>query len=391
VIKLKIKVDEKINQKQIKVLNRANILKAFREHEVVQKNDLVQMLGLSITTVTSNIKSLLEEGFIESVGIAKSTGGRKPVVLQFVKNARVTIGVDISPHRVSMILTNLSSEIIDSDDFKVANGDMTAILASVEEHINRLLKKHSIDKEQCIGVGLSLPGVVDEEKNILINAPNLKVENYTFEAFEASLGLPLYLENEANVAAFAELILGEAKHSDDVIYISITDGVGCGIITNHCVSKGSFKKAGEFGHMRISDKDIKCSCGRKGCWELFASERALLKHYQELSGIILPDLRTFFDKYSEGSSDVNEALRVYFDYLTIGIENIVLGLDPEKIIIGGEIAKYLLEIEPFINEYMKRNHSILESNDNKIVLSKLAPRSAVLGGSLLPLKDMFDF
>lgn len=388
---MKIKIDEKIDQKQIKVLNRANIMKAFREQGVVQKNDLVKMLGLSITTVTSNTNQLVEEGFIKTGGIAKSTGGRKPVVFQFEKNARVTIGVDISPHHVSMILTNLSSEILDDDRFDVEEKNMDTILNEVAKRIRSLLKNKGFDKSKCVGVGLSLPGVVDEEKNILVNAPNLHVENYSFDAFEKTIDMPVYLENEANVAALAELVLGDAKLSDDVIYISITDGVGCGIITNHTVSKGFYKKAGEFGHMRISDKDILCSCGRKGCWELFASERALLNHYYEISQTNLPDLRTFFDMYSQGDSDVKKALKIYFDYLTIGIENIILGLDPEKIIIGGEMAKYLLEIEPFINEYMKRNHSILESNNNKIILSKLAPNGAVIGGSLLPLKEMFGF
>lgn len=388
---MKIKIDDKINQKQIKITNRANILRAFREYDIVQKNDLVQMLDLSITTVTSNTNILLEEGFIKRIGIAKSTGGRKPVVFQFIKDAYVSFGVDILPHKVDIILADLSSNVLDKVSFVILNDDMDKILNTIEKNIAALLLKHDIIISQCVGIGLSLPGIVDEEQNILINAPNLHVENYSFEKFESSLGIKVYIENEANVAALAELILGEAKNTGDVIYISITDGVGCGIITNGSVSKGSFKKAGEFGHMRISDKNIRCSCGRKGCWELFASERALLNNYKTITGEVIKDLETFFLRYSEGDQNTKEALRIYFDYLSIGIENIILGLDPEKIIIGGEISKYLVKIEPFINEYMKRNHSILESNENQIVLSRLAPQSSVLGGSLLPLKDMFGF
>lgn len=388
---MKIKIDDKINQKQIKITNRANILRAFREYDIVQKNDLVQMLDLSITTVTSNTNILLEEGFIKRIGIAKSTGGRKPVVFQFIKDAYVSFGVDILPHKVDIILADLSSNVLDKVSFVILNDDMDKILNTIEKKITALLLKHDIIISQCVGIGLSLPGIVDEEQNILINAPNLHVENYSFEKFELSLGIKVYIENEANVAALAELILGEAKNTGDVIYISITDGVGCGIITNGSVSKGSFKKAGEFGHMRISDKNIRCSCGRKGCWELFASERALLNNYKTITGEVIKDLETFFLRYSEGDQNTKEALRIYFDYLSIGIENIILGLDPEKIIIGGEISKYLVKIEPFINEYMKRNHSILESNENQIVLSRLAPQSSVLGGSLLPLKDMFGF
>ena len=382
---------DNLDQSIIKNLNRSRILRAFREKEIIQKKELVDSLNLSITTVTTNTRRLLDEGLIEETGIAESTGGRKPVVFKFIKSAKVSFGVDLSPHQATIIMTNLASEIIDRSKFSIDTQSMEEVLLNIQTIVETLLDKHGYLKADCLGIGLSLPGIVDCENIMLVNAPNLKVKNYSFRYFEATIGLKVYIENEANVAAFSELIIGAAEKLDDAVYISITDGVGCGIIANHKVTKGTFNKAGEFGHMRISDKEIICSCGRTGCWEIFSSERALLKFYTEQSGDIVTDLEAFFKIYHEGNLLAKVALRKYLDYLLIGIENIMLGLDPEVIILGGEIVNFLREIEPIVEDYMKKNHSDILSRDNKLVLSTISPYSAVVGSSLLPMKEMFGY
>lgn len=382
---------ESLDQSIIKTLNRSRILRAFRENEIIQKKELADALRLSITTVTTNTNQLLEEGLIEETGIAESTGGRKPVVFQFLKNAKVTIGVDISPHQVKMILSNLSSEVIDVVSWRNEIFDMDKTLEKIEVEVNRLLERNHYLIKDCLGIGLSLPGLVDAENNRLVHAPNLVVKDYDFSKLQSRLGMKIFMENEANVAAFAELILGAAENNNNAVYVSITEGVGCGIISDHKVAKGTYNKAGEFGHMRISDRPLSCSCGRSGCWELFSSERALLRIYEEKSGVKLDAIEAFFEKYHEGSSAAIETLKTYLDYLLVGVENIMLGLDPEVVIIGGDIVRYLREFEPMIEGYLEQNHTNLLSRDNKLVLSSLAPQSALLGAALLPLVEMFGY
>jgi predicted NBD/HSP70 family sugar kinase len=380
-----------LEQSMIKNQNRSRILRAFREKNIIQKKELSDLLGLSITTVTTNTRQLLEEGLIEEVGIAESTGGRKPVVFKFLKSAKVAFGVDLSPQSVTIIMTNLASEIISKNKFSVIGMTLDKMLDRIHFEVDEMLKSHTIQKKNCVGIGLSLPGVVDDARHILINAPNLHVKNYDFTSFEARLGLKLFIENEANASAFAELTLGTAFNIDDAVYISITEGIGCGIIANHKVTKGSFNKAGEFGHMRISEQDIACSCGRRGCWEIFASENALFNYYAGLSGEVIDDLESFFAQYDAGNPLAKLTLSRYLDNLLIGIENIMLALDSEIIIIGGEIAQYLRALGGKIDDYLEKNHSNILSRDNKLVFSMLAPQSAAIGSSLLPLKEMFDY
>ena len=380
-----------VDLNDIKNLNRSRILRAFRENGIIQKKEMVDLLGLSITTVTTNTRYLLKEGFIEEMGIAESTGGRKPVVFKFLENAKVSFGVDIAPHQVTLILTNLASEILDQRKFPVNNPSMDEILKKVKLFVEAMLLDNGYPASNCLGLGISLPGIVDEEAKTLIHAPNLRDKTYDFTSFQKSMKLDVFIENEANVAAFAELILGAALQINHAVYVSITEGVGCGIIGNHKVNKGTFKKAGEFGHMRISDRDVQCSCGRKGCWELFSSERALYRNYATLSGETVSDLEAFFKLYHAGDGFAKDALSKYLDDLYVGIENIMLGLDPEVIIVGGEIAKYLRELKSIESKFMYDHHSNVLLSMNKLIFSTIAPQSAVIGSSLLPLKKLFGY
>lgn len=377
-------------------VNGSRILRAFRDHDVIQKRELVDLLDLSITTVTAITRQLLEAGLIDEIGIAESTGGRKPVVLRFLKDARVSFGVDISPHHVTVVLTNLKSEVMATERFVIDKLPMDDVLSRVLALSNDMLSKASVEKSRCLGMGISLPGIVDSEQKLLISAPNLEETTYDFSAFESRLGFEVFVENEANIAAFAELILGAAVNLQNAVYVSITDGVGCGIIANHKVTKGTFNKAGEFGHMRISDKEILCSCGRTGCWEIFSSERALFRNYLSTSGEMIDDskindLETFFRKFDEGNLQAQSALRKYLIDLHLGLENIMLGLDPEVIIVGGEIAQYLSRYDTLVSSYFKGESSILRLGESKLVFSKLVPQSSVIGSSLLPLKALFGF
>lgn len=382
-----VETEQKMEQSQIRIRNKAMILNAFRKHSTLQKQDLVNKTGLSITTVTTNINELLEEGLLDKQGIAVSTGGRKPLILELNSKAKYSVGVDIAPHKVSIIISNLMSETLFSIQMEELDGlTFEAILDQIIEHIDDGIKQLDFVKKNCLGVGLSLPGIVDEESLQLVYAPNLSVDTYSFQSFEERLGMRLFLENEANVAAFAEMHLGKGKSSQHLVFVSITDGLGCGLVMEGNVFKSLSKRAGEFGHMKISEEAIQCSCGRQGCWEMFASERALLRYYKKYSGqtATLKDLFEHFD--DEAAQD---ALKDFFKYLSMGIENILLALDPEKIIIGGEIVPYLKSKDIDFNTYLSLKSSLVDGEVNRVVLSDLTPFSSVIGASLLPMIDLF--
>ncbi len=379
-----------VNQEQIKQINRVNILNVLRKHKTITKLEIAKMLNISIPTVTTNINLLKEDGLVEEAGIAESTGGRKPIILKLSENARYSFGIDISPKDVKLILCNLYSEVIEESFFHTIGMGFEQILNRILQWIKTCMQKFTIQSEKVLGVGFSLPGLIDEENLILLSSPNLGVKNFSFTTIQKELNLPIYIENEANVAAYAELVLGRAIDKDNLIYVSITEGVGTGIIIQHTIYKSVSKMAGEFGHMRITDEPKLCKCGRTGCWELYASKQALLDNYFELTGQQLETLSAFFEKYQSGNDFASEALEQYIHYLMIGIENLILALDPEYVIIGGEIALYQNDLKEMLETH-PITCSLIEHKKDKIIFSELGDKGSLVGAALLPFDQLFHF
>lgn len=381
-----------LSQDQIREINRANILKIMKHRSEITKQDIATALKLSIPTVTTNVNQLMEEGFVEEAGVGDSTGGRKPVILKFVENARFSVGVNISPDSVSLLLHNLRHTTIEEISFEYKKEySFEEVLNRIEEEIHGLLMRNSIEKNKVSGVGISLPGLVDEDKLILEYAPNIKVRDFDFKEFQERLQLKIFIENEANVAAYAEIALKKTSTMRNVVYVSITEGVGTGIIIDQHIYKSRNKKAGEFGHMRISDSSSPCNCGRTGCWELFASKKALFRYYQEQTGIMPSSLEQIFAGESFNEPVVQKAIDSYIDYLFVGIENIILALNPEYVIIGGELGKYDKEMLKLINGTSPMKSNFVEYEGTKVVFSSLKDKGSLIGAALLPFDELFNY
>ncbi|MBC7958430.1 MAG: ROK family transcriptional regulator [Vallitaleaceae bacterium] len=381
-----------LSQEQIKEMNRVKIIKIIKERQVTTKQEIAEYLGLSIPTVTTNINQLVEEGLVEEAGVAKSTGGRKPIVLKFVENAKYSFGANISGNKVEILLVNLNGEQIAKDEFEVADGEpFENILATLKISIYNLMNNHSIDKSKVIGVGLALPGLVDDDGLVLEYAPNMGISNFHFESFQRDLGLKISIENEANIAAFAEQLMGNAKDKSNSVYVSITEGVGTGIIIDNHIYKSNQKKAGEFGHIRISDEPKACKCGRTGCWETFASKNALIKYYKEETQGTIATIDAIFSAYDSGDQSAKRALKKYIGYLLRGIENIILALNPDYVIIGGELGGYDVIVMELAEAHIPMVGEYLEYEGTKILFSKLGSIGALMGAALLPLEAIFNY
>ncbi|AFM40076.1 transcriptional regulator/sugar kinase [Desulfosporosinus acidiphilus SJ4] len=380
-----------IGHDTIKDSTAKRILKLLYTERQLTKQEIAQQLGLSIPTVISNVNELIEEGLLEEAGVAGSTGGRKPVIIRCKPKARYSFGVDINPTEGRVILTDLDNRILADERFSIAEVCKDSyIVRQVFKITQDMICKNNLSLEKVLGVGFSLPGTVDEEKMLLLNAPNLGITNVSFKNFSEILSMPVYIENEANAAAFAESSLEAVKNINNLVYISITKGIGTGIVIKGSLYKGTFKRAGEFGHMTIVANGKPCNCGREGCWEVYASERGLLDLYQELNGEIVPGISAIFEKIRRKEASALEVFDKYLDYLAIGIQNIILFLDPDYLILGGNITTYKdLYFEDLLNRVFKPD-SLFKTNETKISFSKLEEDASILGASLLPLLSFFN-
>lgn len=379
-----------MDQETIKDSNRKKILNLLYKKKELTKLDIAKQTGISIPTVINNINELLTEGIVMEAGVAVSTGGRKPMIISFLPDSRFTFGVDIRPDFVRIIMTNINSDIKFETSFKIQSMDnFDVIMNKIIQIINKHIETNEIPRNRILGVGFSLPGTVDEEKLMLDLAPNLKIKNIFFNKYCEDFDIPIYIENEANAAAFGEMLLGSGKELKNLIYISITQGIGTGIVIQDHLYKGKNKRAGEFGHMTIVPNGKLCNCGGRGCWELYASEKTLIENYNIAASEKIDNINDFFAILRDKNQLAKDILRDYIYYLSIGIQNIIFGLDPHYIIIGGQISNYgeyfLEELKNII--YDKNN--FYSRGDTKIFSSKLKENASILGASLLPLQSLF--
>lgn len=384
-----------LTQEQIKEMNRVNIIRYLKLVKTTTKQEIAKKLGLSIPTVTTNMNQLILEGLVRESGVAHSTGGRKPVIMEFLPDARVAFGVDLSKDYVKIMLINLEAKCLYKEKIETKDASFEQMLDIIITRIHEIRMEQKISEQKILGVGLSLPGLIDDDRNILTNAPNIEVESYCFDLFEKNIKLPLHIENEANIAAFAEQILGNAKDKGNLVYVSVTDGIGTGIIVEKHIYKGNGKKAGEFGHIPISDKPLLCKCGRSGCWEIFASKKALLKYYHINLGLNQEEgkkhtLDSVFHAYKNKESAAVQAVTTYTKYLYKGLENILLALNPDYLVIGGDIGPYAVEIVELAKK-MQLPNQFYGYETTQILPSSLADDGSLLGAALMPLEDIFNF
>ncbi|NTV90653.1 MAG: ROK family protein, partial [Clostridiales bacterium] len=342
------------------------------------------------------IQLMINEGLVETVGTAESMGGRKPVIVRLVRNARYSFGVNISLEKVEILLVNLVGEEIERQIFSYGTGDdFVEILEKLQEKIRQIISFQNIDTGRILGVGIALPGLVNDDLNLVEQAPNLGLRNFSLDGFQSRLGIRVHLENEANVAAYAEQLMGIANREKNIVYVSIAEGIGTGIIIQNYIYKSTEKKAGEFGHVRIMNDGLPCKCGRKDCWELYASKPALLKYYNEYRQDTGENGKTSLEAlerdFANGGKAAVKAVEKYAEYLFMGIENILLSINPDEVIVGGELGTFTSEVIKTGIEKLGLNKKFIGYEDIKIHSSGFKNNGAVMGAALLPLEDIYNY
>ncbi len=235
------------------------------------------------------------------------------------------------------------------------------------------------EDEKIEGIGLGVPGVLNETKSAVIVSPNLKnIENVELKKLILKeFKVRVSIENDANCFVWGEYILGAGKPFNNVVGLTLGSGLGSGVIINRKLFNGAHGAAPEFGHHIIKANGVKCHCGNRGCWEQYASSQFFFRQ----TGM---SPKTLYEKAKSGDEKVLKAWKYFGYWLGIGIANIVNILDPEAIIIGGNIADAW---DYFIEETKKNAQSNIFSSISagnlKILRSELGYRAGAIGAANL--------
>jgi N-acetylglucosamine repressor len=391
------------NNKFLKQFNESMILDLIRTHRAISKAELSQITGLSPTAMGLITSSLAEKGYIHETGTGESTGGRRPVLLELKPNSFYTVGVDLDVSYVKIILIDITGSIIHECSFTMfEEAGAELVLQRVENSIENLLKQFCIPDEKLLGIGFSVPGMVDIGSQDIILAPNLGWENISVESYLTQLSrLPIYVENEAMASAICEEWVGCCKGLDNFVCINIRSGIGAGIFTGGRLYKGVGGSAGEVGHIVVDENGPKCGCDNYGCLETMASTHRIEERMQRLirQGSLSSlnsceqldeiEIEAIVKAAREGDESAKGILMEAARYLGIAISILVNTLNPSKIVLGKDFIKYADLVINHIKSIVDRKALKAAASKVEITSSALGEKSSAMGAAIIPLKKLF--
>lgn len=309
------------------------------------------------------------------------------------------VGVDLGGTKISTALANLEGKVSNINVIPTnAHEGEEKVLQRIIENIEFVIKDSGIDLSEVKAIGIGSPGPLDAEKGIIISTPNLPFKNFNLvKPLKEKFNVPVYLDNDANVAAIGEFMLGAGKGTKNMVYFTVSTGVGGGAVLNGQIYRGNTSNALEIGHMTVAPFGPRCGCGNIGCLEALSSGTAIGRRGQEAvrskveTSLKNYDEITSFEVFTEAKKGdavamdiVDEALT----YLGIGIANAISIFDPEMIVIGGGVTKAGDIVFDKVREVVNKRCFKAMSESTKILPAGLGTDAGVVGSVALALLEM---
>jgi predicted NBD/HSP70 family sugar kinase len=324
-------------------INRRIVLNLIRKHQPLSRADLSRRSGLQRSTVSAITEQLIAQRWVTEGAVGNAPRGRKPTFLHLNGQRAGIIGVNIRPLHTTIALAGLDMEFLSQESIPTGT-EPNRFITELSRRIAEIIKVHpEMDFE---GIGVAVPGRVDLTSQKLVFAPNLGWTGIDLKTpLEKATGLPVDLENAANVCALAELWSG--RHGEGIrhlVAVTVSEGIGVGMILNGQLFQGPTGLAGEFGHIALRDDGPICRCGNRGCWEVWASNTAAIRFYSSTaSQCNVPSSAPRFEDIlrlsEQGDRKAGEALDKMAHYLGLGLAMLVTGLAPDVIVLFGEFTQ----------------------------------------------------
>ncbi len=341
-----------VKPKSLQDKNRRLILSIVRSMESITMPELSERIGLSKTTVSKIIATLLEKRFIVSAGKGESSdeGGKRPELFRFNAERAYAMGVHIAPTRISVALADLSGTIIDRKNQDIRENEaLDFVVGAIAKSTRALLVENGLRPEALIGVAVGAHGITDIEKGSSLYSPhfpswgeNVELKRLITEAL--GLETVILVDNQIRFQVFAEHVSGVAKGYRNVVVIEGGEGLVAGIIGDGVIQRGTHRLAGEIGHMPLDPYDTQpCACGSRGCFEVLVSSGRVVSRYlasgNPLPAKTQPDLRYIFKAAERGDSKARSCLDETAAWFARGIANLILVVDPQIIVFQGIYAE----------------------------------------------------
>lgn len=386
--------------KHIRTLNTKSIIHIIREKTLVTKSDIARRINISQQAINNIVKELVKKDLVLEVGLGESTeeGGKRPVLLKFNENAGYIIGSMMGPKKIKAILTNYNTNIMIEKSIKNnIKSSHEKIISNMIGMFEEIIKEAAIEKNKVLGIGIGVPGIVDEENGVIRLLPymshweNIKIA----EIIKERMGINVYVSNENRVRSYGEKMFGLAKKLNNFAVILTGYGIGGGFfLHNQCVT-GENLFAGEFGHIKLCPDGPKCVCGNNGCLNALINtvrinelikenmnlseykDSILVKKYKDNNFKVEPV--TLFECFNDNDNLSIKIVDEISYWLGIAVSIITAVIDPELIIISGEYIRGGDVFKEKIIKIAEKNILPSVKKDINIKYSELGRKAGLVG------------
>ncbi|WP_330299154.1 ROK family transcriptional regulator [Streptomyces sp. NBC_00503] len=374
-------------------LHRANlerVVRAVRLAGSLTQAEIARTTGLSAATVSNIVRELKEAGTVEVTDT--SAGGRRARSVSLSGDAGIVIGVDFGHTHLRVAVGNLAHQVL-AEESEPLDVDASWVdgFDRAEALVGRLIAGIGVGLDKVIGVGLGVPGPIDVESGTLGSTailPGWAGINPRQELSQR-LGVPVYVDNDANLGALGELVWGSGRGVKDLAYIKVASGVGAGLVINGQIYRGPGGTAGEIGHITLDESGPVCRCGNRGCLETFAAARYVLPLLQSSHGPELT-MERVVELARGGDPGCRRVITDVGRHIGSGVASLCNLLNPSRVVLGGSLADAGELVLAPIRESVGRYAIPSAARQLSVLTGSLGGRAEVLGALALVLSEMGD-
>jgi predicted NBD/HSP70 family sugar kinase len=395
----------KVNKKN--QIRRNLLLRALLDYGMLSLTDLGLKTGMTIPVVSKIVGELKKEGLVIDVkDKIFNQAGRPPSIVKLNGKEGYVLGVDLGKVNTNFVLINLEQQVVLNIQKKKCYLDNDiSILDTIKKEINSLLSKATVKWQSLLGMGFSIPGIVDGPKGNSETYLNFNNGKPLVKTLQEYFKKPVQIEHDVKALALGELWFGEARNTKNALCLMVDWGLGLGIIIDGKIYYGNQSYSGEFGHIQIVPEGDLCFCGKRGCLETVVSGQAITKTISNkinssADSLLFQKIDRKMDNFdwhmviesaNTGDEFSIEILEDAAKYLGKGIGILINLFNPQKIIIGGSMSKVIPHLFLDIARVNAAKSSLTQLNRNiEFVNSKIDPQASALGVGMLAAKELFE-
>jgi len=367
----------------------------------ISRADLSRLLEVSRSTASELVSDLLDTKLVAEVGDGPSRGGRRPILLEFQDEAHFILGVDMGATHVAVALTDLRGRVLAwREEAHPVRSDPEGTRELMVRLCEACLAEVAGASKALLGLGVAVPAPVDHRDPKRLSPTVLPAweGKSGFESLETHFGVPVFVDNDANLGAVAERWWGAGRGIEDFTYIKVATGIGAGLMVGGEVYRGATNAAGEIGHVSIDPNGLPCVCGNRGCLATFVGGEALVRRAREgladSPGSMLAgcEITTGHIERAALAHDplAMQVVREAAHHLGVAIAGLLNLLNPGAVILGGSLARLGDDLLLPLRETVVRRTLVSSVAASEIRVSELGPQGIAIGASTLVLASALE-